>query len=95
MILHIYANMNVVGEFFSSPIVEKVTPEEMIKDYAQVVCGLPQDTLQRLKECDLYCLGTYDNVSGEIVPKKTFLLHCGEVCSRFIKDEVKKDKVSA
>lgn len=95
MILHIYANMNVVGEFFSSPVVEKITPEEMLKDYCQIVCGLPQDVLQRLKECDLYCLGTYDNVSGEIVPEKTFLLHCGEVCSRYIKEEVKKEEASA
>lgn len=95
MILHIYANMNVEGEFFSSPIVEKITPEEMVKDYAQIVCGLSRDALLRLKECDLYCLGYFDNVSGQIVPEKTFLLHCGEVCSRFIKDEVKKEEVSA
>lgn len=94
MILHIYANMNVVGEFFSTPIVERVTPEEMIKDYVQVVSGLPQEALMKLKECDLYCLGSYDNVSGVIVPKKTFLLHCGEVCSRFLKEE-KKDEVAA
>lgn len=94
MKLYIFANLNVIGEFFSSPIIEKITPEEMVKDYAQVVCGLPQETLARLKECDLYCLGSYDNVSGEIVPKKEFLLHCGEVCSRFIKEE-KKDEVSA
>lgn len=93
MILHIYVNFNVVGDFFSSPIVEKVTPEEMTKDYVQIISGLPQDALIKLKECDLYCLGTYDNVSGEIIPEKRFLLHCGEVCSRFLKEE-KKEEVS-
>ena len=95
MILHIYVNYNVLGDFFSSPIVEKITPEEMSKDYAQMICGLDQDVLKKLKECDLYCLGTFDNVSGEIVPKKDFILHCGDAASRFLKDEVKKEEVSA
>ena len=96
MILHIYVNYNVLGDFFSSPIVEKITPEEMSKDYAQILAGLDKETLKRLKECDLYCLGTYDNVSGEIVPKKDFILHCGDVASRYLKvDEEKKDEVSA
>lgn len=95
MILHIYANFNVVGEFFSSPIVEKITPEEISKDYGQMISGLDQVTLKKLSECDLYCLGSYDNVSGDIVPKKEFLLHCGEVASRFIKSDEKKEEVSA
>lgn len=95
MILHIYANLNCEGEFFSAPMFEKVTPEEMSKDYVQIVAGLDQSYLKRLKVCDLYCLGSFDNVSGEIVPEKTFLLHCGDVCSRFIKDVDKKDEVSA
>lgn len=95
MKLYIFANLNVLGEFFSTPMVEKITPEEMIKDYVQVVAGCSKDILEKLKECDLYCLGSFDNVSGEIVPKKEFLLHCGEVCSRFIKEEKKTDEVSA
>lgn len=94
MILYIYANMNTAGEFFSWPCFDKITPEEMAKDYVQQVVSLPQDALKRLKECDLYCLGKFDNVSGEIIPEKTFILHCGEVCSRFIKED-KKDEVSA
>lgn len=95
MILHIYANYNKLGDFFSSPIIEKITPEEMVKDYAQIVCGLSSEYLKRLSECSLYCLGTFDNVSGEIVPEKTFLLHCNEVCSRFLKEEVKKEEVKS
>ena len=93
MKLYIYANLNVLGGFFGSVITERVEPEEMKQDYVQVVCGLPQEDLLRLKECDLYCLGSFDNVSGEIIPEKTFLLHCGEVTSRFIKvpEEVKED----
>ena len=94
MKLYIYANLNVLGGFFGSMITERVEPDEMIKDYAQIVCGLPQEALHNLKECDLYCLGSFDNVSGEIVPEKQFLLHCGEVVERFIKPvdcEVKED----
>ena len=95
MMLHIYANYNVIGDFFSSPIVEKITPEEMLKDYAQIVCGLSEDYLLKLKECDLYYLGSYDNVSGAIEPNKQFLLHCSDVCSRYLKNVDKKEEVTA
>ena len=90
MILHIYANFNTLGSFFSTPVVEKITPEEMVKDYGQIVCGLDQASLNRLKECDLYYLGSYDNVSGKIEPKVDFLLHCGDICNKFIIQVVKK-----
>ena len=97
MKLWIYANFNVLAGFFGPSIQEKIDPEEMTKDYAQIVCGLPKESLERLKECDLYCLGTIDNVTGEIIPEKQFLLHCGEVTSKFLKveSEEKKDEVSA
>lgn len=92
MKLYIYANFNVLGGFFGSMITERIEPDEMIKDYGQIVCNLPQDSLLSLKECDLFCLGTYDNVTGVIEPAKQFLLHCGEVVDRFIK---KPEKVEA
>lgn len=95
MILHIYVNYNVLGDFFSTPIVEKITPEEIAKDYVQMIAGLDQDTLKKLKECDLYCLGTYDNVSGQIVPSKDFILHCGDAVSHYLKEDVKKEEASA
>lgn len=91
MKLYIYANLNVLGGFFGSVITERVEPEEIKQDYAQVVAGLPQDALISLRECDLYCLGSFDNVSGEIVPEKQFLLHCGEVVNRFIKEHAEVD----
>lgn len=85
MMLYIYANLNVLGGFFGSVITERVEPDELKQDYVQVVAGLPQEALHQLKECDLYCLGRFDNVSGEIIPEKTFILHCAEVVNRFIK----------
>ena len=85
MMLHIYANFNVLGGFFGSPIIDHIEPEEMQKDYAQVICGLSQDVLAHLSECDLYCLGSIDNVTGEVVPEKQFLLHCSDFTSRFLK----------
>ena len=92
MMLYIYANLNIEGGFFGSVITERIEPEELKENYVQLVVGLDQTSLLRLKECDLYCLGKFDNVSGEIIPEKQFLLHCGEVVSRFIKtDEVKEN----
>lgn len=85
MMLHIYANFNVLGGFFGSPIIDHIEPEEITKDYAQVICGLSQEALAALNECDLYCLGSIDNVTGEVVPEKTFLLHCSDFVGRFIK----------
>lgn len=87
MKLYIYANYNQLAGFFGSVITERIEPQEMVKDYAQIVCGLEKKYLEGLKECDLYCLGSFDNVTGEILPEKSFLLHCGEVVSRFIKQE--------
>lgn len=91
MRLFIYANYNVLAGFFGPAIQERIEPDEMIKDYAQIVCGLEEKSLNSLKECDLYCLGSIDNVTGEIIPEKQFLLHCGEVASKFLKEEVKED----
>ena len=84
MKLYLYANFNVLAGFFGPSVQERIEPEEMIKDYAQIVANLPEDALVKLKECDLYCLGSIDNVTGEIVPEKQFLLHCGEVCEKFL-----------
>ena len=92
MKLYIYANFNVLAGFFGPSVQERIEPEEMVKDYAQIVSGLDERALARLQECDLYCLGIIDNVTGEIVPEKQFLLHCGEVVKRFMKsEEVKED----
>lgn len=93
MKLYIYANFNVLAGFFGPSIQERIEPEEMKKDYVQVVAGLDEKSLNMLKECDFYCLGSIDNVTGEIVPEKQFLLHCGEVVERFLKEpsEVKED----
>jgi len=88
---YFYTNYNVLGGFFIPGVIcEKISPEEMKDAYVQVVAGLPQDALIALKECDLYCLGSFDNVSGEVIPEKTFILHCGDVTSRFIKEEVEE-----
>lgn len=90
MKLYIYANFNNLGGFFGQFATERIEPQEMVENYAQVVCGLDKEYLFKLKECDLYCLGSFDNVTGEIIPEKSFLLHCGEVASRILgnsKDE--------
>lgn len=93
MKLYMYANYNQLAGFFGSIICERIEPEEMQKDYAQIVCGLDEKSKLMLRECDLYCLGSFDNVTGEVIPEKTFLLHCGEVVSRFLKiEEEKKDE---
>lgn len=93
MILHIYANFNVLGGFFGSPVIDHIEPEEMQKDYAQVCAGLSQEVLAHLSECDLYCLGSIDNVTGEVVPEKTFLLHCSDFTSRFLKKSEENEDV--
>ena len=64
MKLYIYANFNVLAGFFGPSVQERIEPEEMVKDYAQIVSGLDERALARLQECDLYCLGTIDNVKG-------------------------------
>lgn len=92
MKLYLYANFNVLGGFFGPMIQERIEPDEMQKNYAQIVAGLDVPALARLKECDLYCLGSIDNVTGDIVPEKQFLLHCGEVCDRFLASKVKDQK---
>lgn len=91
MKLYLYANYNVLAGFFGPMMGERIEPGEMVKDYAQILVGLKKEQLESLKECDLYCLGSIDNVTGEIVPEKRFLLHCGEVASRFLSTEVKED----
>lgn len=87
MILHVYANYNVPAGFFGPFTVERIEPDEMVKDYAQIICNFDDKTLKMLSELDLYYFGKFDNVSGELTPEKTFLLHCGEVAARFIKEK--------
>lgn len=87
MTLYVYANYNVLAGFFGSFVCERIEPDEMVKDYGQIISGIDVEGLKKLKECDLYCMGKFDNVSGELVPEKTFLLHCGEIAERFLKGE--------
>lgn len=93
MTKYLYSLYNRLGAFYEIPMADIVEP----KDYAQymsqslVYADIP--ALTRYKECDLVCLGSYDNKTGEIVAAKEVLCSLEQVCSDLINSKKLKEKV--
>lgn len=81
---YIYANYNRLGDFYCGMMFDQTNPDDMKVSYRQIVCNLDEKALSFLKECELYYLGEFDNVTGEIIAKKEFMLNCGDVIDQVL-----------
>lgn len=79
MIKYIYAFKNKLGGFYNSPFIENTKPEDYPEAFKQsLFCG-PVENFERLKENEIYFLGSFDNITGVITACCNFVLDCGPV----------------
>lgn len=93
MKLKIYCYENKLGAFFGKPFYDVLSGNDFLDQYKQVLFGADEETLKSLLEDNLYCLGEFDNITGEILPQKDFICSLGEVASEVLakKFGVKED----
>lgn len=78
MKLNVYCFFNNFGGFFGKPFLEVIEPDKYVEQFKQSLFGASVEVLESLKEDDLYFLGTFDNVTGELESNKEFLIHLSE-----------------
>ena len=79
MKIYCYSNYDVLGDFYSPIFCDQIKPEDLKTAYWQMLFNYNDDTLNKLKNHDLYLIAEFDNITGEIISKKDFLLHIDEV----------------
>lgn len=94
MILHVYGMKNRLSGIFEKPFAELADPTEYSEQLFQSLALAPVDALQLHKEFDLYCLGTIDSKSGEIVPSVSFVCSLEQMCLSLISSKEVKKEVS-
>ena len=72
MIKYCFAYFNKLGDFFGQPFFTD-HKDEFPAILKQNLFAAEKETLESLKEDDLYYLGSFDNVTGEIKAEKTFI----------------------
>ena len=70
---------NNLGGFFGEPVTVLFEPKTYCELVKQSVCSQDAKDHAKLKECDLYLLGTFDNISGELISCKEFVSHCSDL----------------
>lgn len=94
MKLFVYAYYNQLGGFFGQPFVDKNEPGDMAQELKQALICLKDDkTLDHLKEEDLFKLGVYDNITGDIIYEKEFVCHCSDIVVSVAKLREHKESV--
>lgn len=81
---YIYCYFNTLGGFYGQPFFADHIPEEFVKIYNQSLFSADKETLESLKEDDLYYLGNFDNESGVIDSKIEFLCHLTDTANTII-----------
>lgn len=93
---YIYAYFNTLGGFFGKPFVEDLPSEEFIHGFYQGLYGADLATLNSIKEDDLYLIGKFNNVTGDIVSCKECIAHLCDIATTIISkkfpSEVIKDE---
>lgn len=83
MIKHCFAYFNKLGGFYGDPFYVR-EKDEFDAVLRQSLFVADKQTLEHLKEEELYYLGTFDNESGEIVSSKEFYCVLEPIVSEII-----------
>lgn len=84
MIKFIYGYYNKLGEFFGVPFYEDHSEKEMPSVIRQALFNAKEADILSFKECELYCLGTFDNETGVFETKKEFIMNCASVAEEVL-----------
>lgn len=81
---HLYTYYNKKADFFIPPFVRDNDPQEQVEEIKHSLPYVKDNEAIELQDCDLYHLGTFDTITGEIVPAKTFIMPIGSELRRII-----------
>ena len=93
MIKYLYSLYNRMGGFYENPMADLVEPKDYAQYMAQSLVYADVPALTRYKECDLVCLGSFDNKTGVINSNVEVLCSLEHVCSDLINSKVLKEAV--
>lgn len=78
---YLYAYFNVLTCIFAPVQTSDIKPEDYPDHFKEALTSVEPKYLKTFLEDDLYYLGSYDSVTGEIFPAKEFVLHCGDLAT--------------
>lgn len=84
MIKHLYCLRNRLGGFYENPMADIVEPKDFFQYFLQSAVYADKVTLSRWKECEIVCLGSFDNKTGVIESSVDVLGDLDAVCSDLI-----------
>lgn len=84
MKMYLYSYFNTEGSFHGPIFTLGSKREDIEKDYVQGLVSMSTDALRSLCKDDLYYMGCFDNITGELVPVKEFVLHVSDIASSLI-----------
>lgn len=91
MILNIYAMKNRLTGIFDRPFAEGVEVKDYPEAISQALSLADPVALNRHKEYDVYCLGTFDTKTAEIKSCVDFVVSLEQICISFLEKKVSKD----
>lgn len=91
MILNIYAMKNRLTGTFDRPFCEQCQVADYPEAIAQALSLADPVALNRHKEYDVYCLGTFDTKTAEIKSCVDFVVSLEQICISFLEKKVSKD----
>lgn len=81
---YLYAYRNKLGGFFGNVFTDDHEPAVYAESLQQSMFGATIEQLGALCEDELYCLGTYDNLSGIVIAENTFILDVSAIVARLV-----------
>lgn len=92
MILTVYVLKNRLSGIFERPFAEPYSIKEYPDLLAQSLAMADIDSLNRHKEFDVFCVGSFDNKSGELktLGSPEFILSLEQLCEGYILAKSKK-----
>lgn len=80
MIFYVYGLKNRLVGQFEKPFSEAIEPKEYIDQLTLSIAVADLVTLNRYKEYDLYCLGSVDNKTGDVISSCSFIASLEPIC---------------
>lgn len=80
MTFYVYGLKNRLVGQFEKPFSEAIEPKEYIDQLTLSMSVADPAILNRYKEYDLYCLGSVDNKTGEVITSCSFIASLEPIC---------------
>lgn len=89
---NIYILKNKIAGYYEPPFINHYSKEEIKESYRRLsILDAAAFTKQHFHECDLFLVGTFDDITGkiELLPEREFVIDLRDLYSQYL--EVKKN----